>query len=163
MADEVEGADDVEFATEHVPDVAYLFQPFHVRQYESVTKGKRGNTAALIQQHGDDGVSCDWNKYRSLEESIGGRGQEPEKYGAVVLNVGRVRSEGNAHVAHDPIPEGAPFGPNRAHSLIQDPDSDPKRGFMKRAFKQEVRVRLFGLVEGVVRPGDPVPTKYDAA
>lgn len=93
---------------EHIPDTADLYYRVHISLTDS---GKIRPNCFRDQKR--DGMSTDWSKYRTPEQTRLGNG--PEKamsYGVTGLPVGQVRRIEELTVVHAPI-EG-----NDAHSHV---------------------------------------------
>ena len=94
-----------------------------------------GNLMPGVFTAKEGGMSVDWNKYSTPEETRQ-RAKNPTKNAVLSLSVGGVRKIGDLDVEHRPEPE------NRAHSEIDFPDSHETR--------TEVRVFLLRLAETVL-------------
>ena len=66
----------------------------------------------------DSGMSCDWEKYSTPEESRR-RAKDPSANGVLTMLAGEIRSVPRQRLAHDPIPT------NRAHPQVFG-DKDPE-------------------------------------
>lgn len=109
-----------EWAAEEIPDMDDLFMAVHRGHFES-----NGTVApAAFRNHGD-GMSTNWSKYSSPDETRQ-RMKKPADNAVVVMNVGTVRAIPGQRVVHSPLLS------NRAHTDVQGNKSrDP-----------EVRVKL---------------------
>jgi hypothetical protein len=74
-------------------------------------------------QQGEEGISCDWKKYSSVEESRN-RGRDPSKNMIAILNVGKIRTMPvvcRQRVIHTPTKN------NFSHcDIVPKPLSDPE-------------------------------------
>lgn len=104
---------------EEIPDEDRLFMRVH---FENIVDGEPGPGA--FRDHGG-GMSTDWEKYSTPEESQG-RAQRPELYGVISLVTGEVRSIPSLTVVHEPLDD------NRAHTEV----------FGEKRRDPEVRVKL---------------------
>lgn len=124
------------FPVETIPNEDYVFVRYHKAR---LNQGPL--RPPIIQMIGDDGISCDWNKYRTASACVTANGRSQDNFGIVVLNVGMVRKTKEADVKHDPVQPDEKDGPNQAHSLVVDRQSEP--GSMPTARKVELRQVLF--------------------
>ena len=84
---------------------------------------KTGGVDPGFFQDRDGGMSVDWEKY-STPEQTRQRAPKPELNGVIALIVGDVRAIETLTVVHEPIQEGhfdgegRPIPPNRSHSVV---------------------------------------------
>lgn len=108
---------------EEIPDEDLLFYRIHSAQ---LRKGKL-HPGVFRERHG--GMSVDWSKYSSAQQTRARATSDPADNGVVSFLAGIPREAG-LDVTHTPSPE------NRAHTDVSGiPPSDPK--------KTEVRYRIF--------------------
>jgi hypothetical protein len=114
---------------EAIPDSARLFFRIHrnwLARDGEIMPGFFKNTPA------DSGMSCDWEKYSTPEESRS-RAKDPSVNGVLAMIAGEIRLVPDQRLAHDPLPT------NRAHSQVFG-DKDP-----------EVRLKLKRIASWVLR------------
>lgn len=122
---------DCNWEIEDIPDHAYLFRQATSKQ--RVTEGNRRfpNEAFFTLREGEDGLSCNWDKYSSIKDSfilIGLRFNSRQQYldyksfKIFKLSVGFLKSIEGITVIHKPEFNGnpAPIGRpnNKSHSEI---------------------------------------------
>jgi hypothetical protein len=115
---------------EEIPDNSALFLRVHknwIAPDGGVFPGFFRNVPA------DDGMSCDWEKYSTAEESRN-RARAPSQNGILSMVAGEIRSVPNQRLEHDPIPA------NRAHAQVFG-DKTP-----------EVRLKLKRIATWTLRP-----------
>lgn len=108
---------------EDIPDGDIVFLRVHLN---SAPTGKI--TSAALRPQGNDGLSTDWAKYSTAEETQS-RARKPELNGVASVDVGGIRSivypRANLTVEHDPIENHSDIPDNIAHSLIKGaPDNE---------------------------------------
>jgi hypothetical protein len=97
---------------EHIPDDSSLFMRAH-RQH--IADGELGNG---VFPRRVDGLSADWNKYSTPQETRErARNSPPHDNAVISLSIGEIRKIPSLAVEHDP--DNDPEWPNRAHSLIK--------------------------------------------
>lgn len=118
-----------DWETENIPDSDHLFMRVH-----TWTFARDGIlSAGAFKNHGG-GMSTDWEKYSTAEETRARGKKPPEEYWVVKMNVGEVREVPGQTVEHSPLPE------NRAHTdVIGEKD-------------EEVRIKLRRLSLVVIPP-----------
>jgi hypothetical protein len=124
------------FPVEEIPNEDWLYlRVFHAH----VEDGEP--TAAAFRDHVSEGrrpgMSVNWNRYATAEETRSQGSQGPEKYGVVKMLAGEVRRIQGLSVEHDPE-----WPNNRAHSEVYGNKRD-----------QEVKVRLMRACYWVIRVG----------
>jgi hypothetical protein len=102
-------ADCLDWLIEHVPDGDDTFMRAHSDHF------RRGDLLPGVFKVRDDGMSVDWAKYSTPEETRK-RGREPLENAVVSLPVLKVRAISGLDVKH--APENPPKPPNRAHSNV---------------------------------------------
>jgi hypothetical protein len=105
-------ADEIVWPLELIPDADHVFMRAH--------KGFIRNgelQPGVFRQHGNDGMSVDWNKYSTAIDTKN-RGRNPENNAVVQLNAGAIRFQVGLDVTH------APLGANRAHAVVPLPAPD---------------------------------------
>ena len=91
---------------EKIPDVDNLFMRIHrnlIRDGEPMPGAFRDN---------EGGMSTDWSKYATADQTRSGGRQDAELYGVIKMQVGGVRSIKPLTVAH------APLDSNQAHTDV---------------------------------------------
>jgi hypothetical protein len=136
---------------EHIPNDSHVYLRVHPNNFDRLSG--EPFIAAVFQNHGN-GMSCDWSKYRSKEETrdAGTGNLEPGMdYCVLTLEVSRIRALEHPlpgqSVDHDPRWEG-PGHPdnNRAHSLIRGAKSS--RDGLPKSLVNRIRLAFKELVEG---------------
>ena len=117
-----------EWPVEYIPNPARLFLRVHRNQCPD----GRLHTGVFVEH--EDGMSTDWEKYSTPEESRA-RAARPELTGIVTLIAGVVRSIDGMDALH------APETNNRAHSNIVGM-SLPRAGLTPKVRKTMVRAKL---------------------
>jgi len=102
-------ADSLDWETEHVPDGDDTFMRAHSVHI------RRGALLPGVFRVRDDGMSVDWSKYSTPEETRQ-RCREPLENAVVSLPVLKVRGIKGLDVKHAPVTPPEP--PNRAHSNV---------------------------------------------
>lgn len=102
---------DVAFPAEAVPDEDSVYMRAH-RGF----LGRGGIAPGVFRSH-DGGMSVDWSKY-STPEQTRMRAKSPEDNAVIEMNVGRIRAMSSLNVLHAPLRE------NRAHCDVPLPDAD---------------------------------------
>ena len=97
--------DDIDWQTEHIPDEDDVFMRAHRMFFK-----KGALQPGVFRSHGA-GMSADWEKYSSPEETRQ-RSQIPQENAVICLPVAKIRNIGNLGVEHTPQPM------NRAHSDV---------------------------------------------
>lgn len=120
----------MDWDVEEIPDDATLFMRCH-RQWVR-PDGPHPNN---FQNRGR-GMSCDWDKYASPEETRARKGN-PDNQAVVSLAVGEVRRLADQSVVHDPLED------NRAHSEVLGEKDD------------ELRIKLARLARWVIEINQP--------
>ncbi len=103
-------ADELVWATEKIPDFDSVFMRAHETYFRD------GELMPGVFTAKDGGMSVDWDKYSSKEETRK-RAKNPAKNAVLSLSVGGVREIKGLDVEHRPEPK------NRAHSEIDLPDN----------------------------------------
>jgi hypothetical protein len=111
-------ADDVEeiWESEDIPDAASLYMRV---PRQLVEFGEPYINAFRNQPSPSDGMSTDWDKYSTPEETRA-RGMRPADNAVISLPVGRVRELPSLTVKHTPV-NYPPEKRNRAHTDIYGP------------------------------------------
>jgi hypothetical protein len=120
------------FPVEEIPDADSVFMRAH-KDYI-----RDGDLVPGVFREQDGGMSVDWNKYASKEDTKQ-RAKNPANNAVVSLSVGGIRKIDDLDVRHTPELS------NRAHSEVYLPDS--------REELTEVRLLLHRLAEIVIPPG----------
>lgn len=120
----------VNFAIEPIPDSDFVFMRAHKERMKTGSP-----SASVFTPHGD-GMSVDWDKYSTAEDTQA-RGKTPTDNAVISLGVGDIREISyGLDVIHDPLPN------NRAHSGVNLPDDN--------AELTEVRLKLKRLAVVVI-------------
>ena len=127
--------DRLEWPAEEIPDPDKLYMRVHRNNVVN-----RELTPVALRDHappdgGRAGMSTDWSRYSSPEETRLRTDRNPDNYGVVEMIVGVARSIPGVAVEHTPRPE------NRAHTDVFGDKKD-----------QEIRVRLTRACEWVIAP-----------
>lgn len=125
-------ADDLGWQVEEIPDADSVFMRAHKDHFRD------GDLGLGVFRAQDGGMSVNWNKYASMEETKQ-QAKNPRVNAVVSLPVGGIRRIKELDVKHTPEPA------NRAHSEVNLPDD--------REELTEVRVLLRRLVDIVVPLG----------
>jgi hypothetical protein len=136
VADDVEG----DWKSEPIPENSLLFMRVHRAYIDE--KGAPTPGAFRNLPTPESGMSTDWCKYSSAEETRQ-RARSPAENGVIALPVESVRQIPGQTVEHTPQqrpPE--PLKPNRAHTDIWGPKSP------------EVRVKLLGIYTWAIHRED---------
>ena len=131
----------VVYPVEHIPGQDSLYR--RVPRGWLTTAGELHPGVLRVE---GDGISADWEKYSSPEESRS-RATSPETTGIIGLLTGDVRSVPGLDVLHSPLPE------NRAHSNVVD-GLELTVGQSPRAREVEVRSHVFELCTGWILEPD---------
>ena len=123
-------ADNLAWPIETIPDSDSVFMRAHQTYYRDGEPGPGVFTAK------DGGMSVDWSKYSSAEETRQRAKNNPERNAVLSLPVGGVRQIDDLDTVHRPEPE------NRSHSEIDLP--------VDRETLAEVRVLLLRLAKTVI-------------
>lgn len=122
------------FASEPIPNDALLFH----RVYVDLMKGMDAVPATAIRNTGSanpPGMSADWSKYSSAEDTRNRGGKPPEKYRVVSFIVGKVREIEYQSVDHTPEDS------NRSHSTIYGP-KDKKNPEIRVKFARMANIAI---------------------
>jgi hypothetical protein len=135
-------ADAVNWPSELIPDEDYLFLRVHWRRFRK--SGEIGPSAFENKPTETDGMSTDWEKYSTAQESQG-RATTPSDNAIIRLNVAKIRKIPGQTVVHTPIQRGDPICPpgNRAHTDVVGEKSP------------EIRTRLSRINYELVIPPPP--------
>lgn len=114
---------------ETIPNSAYLFQRVHKNHALGKTL-----TFGLIFQNHYGGMSVDWDKYASCEETQNRGGQLAENYGVIKLKTGDVREIESQSVEHIPTK-------NRAHSAVVGEKNQEVIIKLSRMFEWEINLK----------------------
>jgi hypothetical protein len=125
-------ADALEFPIEEIPDADSVFMRAH-KDYI-----RDGDLEPGVFREQDGGMSVDWNKYASKEDTKR-RAKNPANNAVVSLLVGGIRKIDDLDVRHTPEPT------NRAHAEVDLPDG--------REQLTEVRLLLYRLATIVIPLG----------
>jgi len=117
------GADENNWKKEDIPETAHLFSRVHRNWL------KDGDVnPGFFRNSPDDstgGMSCDWNKYSTPEETKA-RAKQPEKNGVLQFVASEVREIPGQRLEHDPQPT------NQAHSQVFGEKTPEVRVKLKR-------------------------------
>lgn len=117
------------FAVEFIPDADSLFRRAHRRQFYTSDEP----TPGAFKREGSGGMSVNWAKYATAEETRRQAAQPPENYGVLITTAGQVRAIDDLRVDH------TPNDANRAHSDIIGVEDAEIRLKLLRAFTVELR------------------------
>lgn len=102
-----------DYPAEAIPDDDVLYLRVHRAHF------LRGEVLSpAFRNHPPGGLSTNWSRYSSPEETRSQARQAPENYGVLGMNVGAVRAIPHQVVRHTPLPE------NRAHTDVLGPKED---------------------------------------
>lgn len=102
-----------ECAAEVIPDEDALYLRVHRAHFA------RGEVLSpAFRNHPPGGLSTNWSRYSSPEETRAQARQPPENYGVLGMKVGSVRAIPQQEVVHSPLPD------NRAHADVVGPKAD---------------------------------------
>lgn len=124
------GEPEVIWPTEDIPDGDRLFMRVHQNQVDQDRP-----MPVAFRNHGD-GMSTDWQKYRSAVETQHAGAQPADRYGVVEMPVGAVRAVPDQSVVHTPDAQSG----NRAHTDVKGEKTT------------EVRVKLGRLATWAIAP-----------
>lgn len=127
------------YPVEAIPDTAGLFARIHVKNGIDANGIPKPNAFRQIGKGVSRGLSCDWGKYSTPEETLARGKQGPEQYCVVKFVAGPLRVKG-LEVSHQPMDD------NRGHSNIRWDDKD----------NTKYRAVLFGLHSIVIPCRDAV-------
>jgi len=120
------------FITENIHRICRVSLRVHKLNIDSRETGRNRLLPIAFQQKGDDGMSVDWLKYRSVEQSRNTT-KVPDDNGVISLNVGDIVdcSIESMEVIHDP--QAIELNYNQAHSLVKSiPKKDPNKTAIRR-------------------------------
>jgi hypothetical protein len=123
-------ADALAFPIEQIPDSSAVFMRAHETYYRD------GDLTPGVFTAKEGGMSVDWDKYCSKEETKQRAKKNPEKNAVLSLSVGGIRKIDDLDVKHRPEPD------NRAHSEVDLPANREKL--------TEVRLLLKRLAQTVI-------------
>lgn len=113
---------------EEIPDNDSVF----LRVHKTWRKKSDGSIAPSAFKPHDGGMSTDWEKYSTAEETRQ-RGKPPvTNYAVVSLEVASVRKIDGLQVKHSPLID------NRSHSDVTGGDVDEARVLLRRIAKTEI-------------------------
>jgi len=121
---------------EIIPDSDFLYRRIHS---SILISSQNENDIPPFAFKDNNGISTDWNKYSTPEESQY-RASEPEKNGIIQIKVALIRLYKNLTIVHAPLPS------NRAHSLINGLKS------YKKEDQTDIRKRLARSAEWIIKP-----------
>jgi hypothetical protein len=128
VADEV-----VSWPTEEIPDVDNLWMRVHTHDIEG---GEILPRAFRNHPKKTGGMSTDWAKYRTAQETRNTGRAGPENYTVIRLNVGEVRTIPDQKVSHTPDVANN----NRAHTDVFGEKNAQTRVLLIRAAKFEINL-----------------------
>jgi hypothetical protein len=111
---------------EEIPDDATVFMRLHQTLFRD-----GAIMPVAFKDHGG-GMSVDWSKYASPEETRA-RARQPAKNAVISMGVQAIRSIEGLLVEHEPVQEnglddkGGPIPPNRAHSEVFGEKTEERR------------------------------------
>ena len=105
---------------ERVPDSDHLF----MRVHSQWIKDKKPSVGAF--QNRGDGMSTDWDKYSTPEETLRRAPRDPSKNEVIKMQVGAVRQVPGQSVDHTPLAE------NRAHTDVSGEKDTEARMKLRR-------------------------------
>ena len=126
-------------AKEAIPDDAKVFMRIH----RSWVRG--GELIIGVFQDRGGGMSVDWNKYSTAEETKN-RARSPADNGVIGIIAGKICLIDGLQIEHDPVQEntrdseGKPIQPNRAHTEILGEKTPERRVKLSRIYSWEIRI-----------------------
>lgn len=109
------------FKAEPIPNADQLYMRVHIG-----TWARGGNLRAGAFQNHNGGMSTDWSKYSTAEQTRE-RGRKPAaEYAVVEMSAGAVRAVPGQEVRHAPLPD------NRAHTDVVGEKDEEARTLLKR-------------------------------
>lgn len=127
------------WSKEDIPDTANVF----MRVHHGWINGEHIRPG-VFRDHGS-GMSVDWDKYASPAGTLA-RAKVPEDNGVITMNVGRIRSEVELTVEHEPVQDGTIdpatgnlIPPNRAHSEVLGEKNTERRLKLTRIYSFAIR------------------------
>ena len=125
------------FIVENINRICRVSLRVHKSNIDPRESGRNRLLPVAFQQKGDDGMSVDWLKYRSVEQSRN-MTKVPDDNGVVSLNVGDILDcpIEILEVVHDP--QALELNYNQAHSLVKSiPKKDPNKTAIRRFLWQK--------------------------
>ena len=112
------------FPVESIPDDDRLFRNVPNKPEDFWVAAQNRPSSAAFKGKKDESdrrfrTSVNWQKHKTVEEC-----RHPKSMAIVAVTPIQCRSTGK-EAEHTPIPDGQPYGPNRAHSDICDPYGKP--------------------------------------
>lgn len=130
-----------EFPIENIPNEHLLYLRVHWRHVE---EGQLNPVAFQDKKPPDGrraGLSTDWCRYATPEQTQAGGRQPAENYGVVKLVVGTIRGINGLTVEHAPIKDHPELPDNRAHTEVYGDKRDPEiRVNLLRAWRWVIEV-----------------------
>lgn len=133
-----------DWEVEEIPNSADLF----LRVHRSNIKPDRLTSKAFEARGG--GMSVDWSKYATPEQTRNHFANGPHNYGVVGMSAGDVRKNNALDVKHTPIKNDPVFPDNRAHSDVIDSED---------LVDAERILHLKRIVRWVICIDDPIPAE----
>ena len=95
---------------EEIPDESEIYMRVHREEVKNIPR-------SIFRDRDGQGMSVDWCKYATVDETRARGIQGASQYGVVALSVGRIRKEVMMQVRHSPVePTEKDTEGNRAHS-----------------------------------------------
>lgn len=139
MADANDVVDETEeWAKENIPDAALLFYRIHRHDLQD-GKPKPGAFRNMPKSDPGSGMSTNWAKYSTPEETRHGARQPPEEYAVLQLEVGAIRQIPDQIVDHTPNR----ITGNRSHTDVFGDKST------------EVRLKMMNIYTVLLYPAEP--------
>ncbi len=126
---------------EQMPDDSRLYMNVH----KSHIDPNDGELMVGVFRDHDGGMSTDWNKYSTAEQTRG-RAATPSNNGVIHLPVSGMRLIEGLSVEHDPVckkfraANGRWIQPNRAHTEVFGEKNEQRRLRLSRIFQWEIRL-----------------------
>ena len=132
------------FVIENINRICRVSLRVHKSKIDTRETGRARVLPIAFQQQGDDGMSVDWLKYRTCEESHNST-KIPADNGVISLNVGDIIDcpIDSLEVIHDP--QALELNYNQSHSLVKsipkkDPNKTAVRRFLWQKFDWEIEI-----------------------
>ena len=125
------------FIIENINRICRVSLRVYISNIDQRETGRNRVLPIVFQQKGDDGMSVDWLKYRTVEQSRNAT-RVPIENGVISLNVGDIKdcTIEQLDVIHDP--QALEFNYNQAHSLVKSiPKKDPNKTAIRRFLWQK--------------------------
>ncbi len=129
---------------EEIPDESEIYMRVHRGEVKDFPR-------SIFRDRDGQGMSVDWCKYATVDETRAKGIQGAPQYGVVALSVGRIRKEVMMQVRHSPVePTEKDTKGNRAHSDLLGLYG------LNKGDTAEARVLLGRILQWHVQPNDDV-------